>query len=415
MDKEKLFRCMDAIDDAVLERSEKTEKSKMAIWKWGTLAACLCLLLFAAAFALMKMPESPDAPTISLEDDPSFHETPNLCWQAQYNHVENVAVSDLRVVTDGYFNEELTQKQLHQVLPYKINAWQDLAGHGWFFGDGKLDKVVLEATTANHTVYIILGNHTRDYLYDVEEPVLSYCGKVEYEMYSFRGGGNTSVLEAKSQIADVSLFFSMETENLEQGKWEFEAVLENFSWYGPDYPSLEGIIPSHIPEFVNEKLEDLAAARKDPDFGDYMLSDTPQGFQKESITRFKNQNTDQLSGLWTRGYDELSWCISHCVEEDKLRITSVKDTENYDLALYPIPRADSVPESIREIVNDPIFRIEELTQKAVDMRAYVVDDAGEDGESCRMQFGVLYGDVLIRIRTKGVEPMWVYEKLMELK
>lgn len=115
-----------------------------------------------------------------------------------------------------------------------------------------------------------------------------------------------------------------------------------------------------------------------------MVQELPEGFTEESIRRYKDQNNDYLSGLWTRG--------------------------NYNLALYPIPRAESVPEELREIVDNPIFDATELTLEAVYMRAYKVEDAG-DIDGWRMVFSVKYGDVIVEIRTKGVEPEWVYEQL----
>ena len=50
------------------------------------------------------------------------------------------------------------------------------------------------------------------------------------------------------------------------------------------------------------------------------------------------------------------------------RVTAVEDRENYDMGLYPIPLADSVPEELWEIVGHPIFRAEELTLEAVQRR-----------------------------------------------
>ena len=60
---------------------------------------------------------------------------------------------------------------------------------------------------------------------------------------------------------------------------------------------------------------------------------------------------------------DLNWGVFELKERDKARITSVADTENYDLALYPIPRGDSVPEELWEIVDRPIFLFEELTDR----------------------------------------------------
>ena len=106
--------------------------------------------------------------------------------------------------------------------------------------------------------------------------------------------------------------------------------------------------------------------------------------------------------------------VSPYAEADAHRLTSVEDKENYDLALYPIPRADSVPDELREIVDNPIFDAEELTLEAVYRRAYKVHDAG-DTDGWRMEFSVKYGDVVVTVRAKGVTPEWVYQQLMLLK
>ena len=70
-------------------------------------------------------------------------------------------------------------------------------------------------------------------------------------------------------------------------------------------------------------------------------------------------------------------------------------------------------ERLREIVDDPIFDAEELTLEAVYRRAYKVQDAG-DTDGWRMRFSVKYGDVIVSVSTKGVDPEWVYQQLMNL-
>lgn len=99
--------------------------------------------------------------------------------------------------------------------------------------------------------------------------------------------------------------------------------------------------------------------------------------------------------------------------DDKPRITSTEQTENYDLSLYPIPHAQSVPAELRKIVTDPIFRIEELTREVVMTRAYKVNDAG-DTSGYRMRFSVLYGDILVVVNIKGADPESVYNMLLSL-
>ena len=90
------------------------------------------------------------------------------------------------------------------------------------------------------------------------------------------------------------------------------------------------------------------------------------------------------------------------------------ETENYDLTLYSIPRASSVPDELREIVDNPIFYAEDLTMEAVWARAYKAEESG-DSNGWRMKFSVKYDDTVVEIRSKGVDPEWIYQLLVDLK
>lgn len=159
---------------------------------------------------------------------------------------------------------------------------------------------------------------------------------------------------------------------------------------------------------------DLTAAYADPDFGAYLPGDLPSGFAFESATRVNNQDKNSLNAIWIKGMGYIEWHVSVLDEDDKARITSVADTQNYDLSLYSIPRADSVPDELREIVNDPIFHSEELTLEAVQARAYEVSDAGDE-PGYRMRFGVLHGDMLVEINVKGATPEAMFQILQQIK
>ncbi|MBO5227949.1 MAG: hypothetical protein J6B39_03025, partial [Lachnospiraceae bacterium] len=167
-----------------------------------------------------------------------------------------------------------------------------------------------------------------------------------------------------------------------------------------------------IPEYRNDTLS-LKDATTDPDFGEYLLTDIPNGWQTEAVRRYIDQNNNYLSGLWTHGYNSLSWRVSYLSNTDSSRITDAADTINYDLSLYPIPRADSVPEKLREIVDNPIFNSDEMTLEVIYRRAYKINDAG-DSKDYRMHFSILYGNILVEVSTKGISPEWLYEQLSGL-
>ena len=125
-----------------------------------------------------------------------------------------------------------------------------------------------------------------------------------------------------------------------------------------------GVFHPVVPELRNDSLS-LDEARADADFGPYIPKTLPEGFGFENANRFINQERNTLFVNWTKGRSYISWQVSILKDNDKTRITSVTDTKNYDLALYPIPRADSVPNELREIVHNPIFLIDKLDRKSV--------------------------------------------------
>lgn len=150
--------------------------------------------------------------------------------------------------------------------------------------------------------------------------------------------------------------------------------------------------------------------------GKYLLAEGPEGFAAESVSYRRREGGGSLYAVWCRTgtYDEVDWRVSLYTEADAGRVTAAADTRNYDLSLYPIPRAESVPEELRQIVDHPIFSIDELTQEVVNRRAYYANDSGDTG-GVRMNFGVLYGEVLVEVNAKGVSPEWLYEQLSALK
>lgn len=156
----------------------------------------------------------------------------------------------------------------------------------------------------------------------------------------------------------------------------------------------------------------LAEARNDPDFGAFLPAETPVGFNDEAFCRYEDPAA--LTALWTRGYDELRWHITLLAPADKARIAAPAEKEKYDLSLYPIPRAESVPDGLRQVVDDPIFLLEELTAEMVWARAYLTGESG-DSAGYRMHFSVLLGDMLIKVSAKGLSPDWVYGQLAALR
>ena len=429
MSKDRVVDSLGKIDDDMIQSVEALrQKKKRPAWtKWGAMAACFCLLVAAMVAAPNLFPETTPTPPdnndfpvhdSSVQTNPNqsegqHTETVRTPWTLHFNDVSSMIAAN-RPYYKGTFTEDLTDVELAALLP---SVDLSCSGYAMFDNYGNLLEVVMQASTVlpESPVTIALADYYFgfDYVLSGGE-IVSVCNDLEYRAYRYVSG-NTVELSAYTIINDIYFAFAMNVpqDDLEQAKEEFQRVLECFAYYEAGKPDLSIIVPEEIPELTEQTFDTLVEARAESDFGRYLPSEIPAGFGDASIYRFKFQDSNFLTAMWSRGMDDLSWVITPYTEEDAHRITSVDDKKNYDLSLYPIPRADSVPDELREIVNDPIFEAEELTLEAVYCRAYKVNDAG-DTDGWRMKFSVKYGDVIVSVSAKGVEPEWLYQQLVNL-
>ena len=430
MSKDRVVDSLGRIDDDMIQSVETLRKKKKrpASRKWGTMAACFCLIV-AAVVVVPKLfpgtvPTPPDNNDFPVHDS-SVQTNPNQSedhqntedlrnpWTLHFNEASSMLAAN-RPYIKGVFTAPMNDTELTALLP---SADLTCSGYARFDDKGNLLDIEMqtETTLPESPVNIGLADYFFgfDYVLSGAE-VVSVCNGVDYRGYQYQFGDKVE-LSAYTIINDIYFAFAMDVpmENLEQAKEEFQRVLECFAYYEEGEPDLSIIVPEEIPELTEQMFDTLAEAQTEPDFGRYMPSELPAGFCDAAIRRFKFQDANYLSAMWSKGLDDLSWVVDLYTEEDANRLTSVNDKENYDLTLYPIPRADSVPDELREIVDNPIFEAEELTLETVYCRAYKVDDAG-DTDGWRMRFSVKYGDVIVSVRTKGVEPEWLYQQLMIL-
>lgn len=434
---------LEFIDADLIEAASMAPKRKRHPWlPWCAAAACLGLILTGAGIAGMFRQNAPDSSTIqstqptmgisaltpTVESEPtdgSAPTDPTADWAIHYNQVpqSETLSTDMALRADFYiFGEALTPDEMDMLVPDSLTDQMEVTGSVLYYGFGTLHGIQLEALDP------VRGDRVSIFIRDAEHelhacPVVSVetpavetvFGALSFTAYQYTDAllGYT-LLWAEFERSGICYSVSVEAAiaDGESAKTSLYDVMASYA-QTETAPDLSLFTPKGDYEFIDETMT-LEEAQNDVTFGAWMLREVPAGFGEESVRRFKNPDFDHLSGLWTHGYDELSWRVSWLSEADEARITSVEDTENYDLSLYPIPRAESVPEELRQIVDNPIFRIEELTLEAVWARAYTVNDYG-DTDGYRMSFSVLYGDVVVHVSSKGVSPDWVYEQLMKLK
>ena len=172
-----------------------------------------------------------------------------------------------------------------------------------------------------------------------------------------------------------------------------------------------GILAPPVSPVPDGEILTLEESRNDPDFGAFLPANVPSGFSFDHARRVTNQDTDSLFIFWHTGADSIHWQISKPTDHDRERIVSVDNREKFDVSLYPIPWAFSVPEELREFVMNPVFFAEDLTLDVI--RARTLSDERRGGLQVS-SFSVLYGDVIITISANGLSPEQVWEMLAEL-
>ncbi len=431
----KMVEAMNYIDDDLVASAITCRRKKeLQLNKVGAMVACFCLLVAVVTVAphlfwgnTPTPPDNHDSPIQTIPTNPNqsvgnahtegeHTEDLRIPWTVYFNETTSVLHAN-RAYIKGYFTEDLNDIELEALEPGMRLAYMTYSGYAGFDTEGNLLDVVMTVTTTMPETPVTVGitDYSFDFCYVLpSEEVLSVCDTVEYRVYQYVSG-STVTLAADAIIHDIYFHFTMDTTQmqLEQAKADFQGVLECFAYYEESKPDLSVIVPEEIPELMEQMFTTLSEAQAEPDFGRYLPSALPTGFSEAAIRRFQFQDANYLSCSWSKGLDNLTWVISPYTAEDTHRLTHVEDKKNYDLSLYPIPRAESVPNELREIVDNPIFEAEELTLEAVYCRAYQINDAG-DTDGWRMRFSVKYGDIIVAISTKGVEPEWLYQQLVNL-
>lgn len=401
-------RIMNRITQVTLRRPHPAYRYAAAFA--GT--AMVVIGVWAAPYLLHRSGEA-DPPTVQREEVPGVENRHALF----FNRAEG-ALSQAKRYIPGYFTQELTARDMEALFGagwptveknYKVSAY---AG---FSGEGVLDEISItcEEKTSGLVTWIRMANGPvgMDYAYPDKVKLSDVNGTTVLAGYYNASSADGKTIYYASFVLGQTGYY-LEVSGSEEAKEVLTALVGLIIENGA--ADLSRITPDSIPEWREDELT-LAQAKADPDFGAYVPGDAPAGFGFESSRRILSQSQDKLMITWSSGMKYLEWTVGRLKEEDRTRIVDVNAPETYDLARYPIPRADSVPEELREIVNHPIFRAEDLTLETVRARAYTVNDIGDDNTGYRMRFSVLYGDIVVELNVKGAQPEEIFNMLKGLK
>ena len=324
-----------------------------------------------------------------------------------FNVLENtVTMSASRPVTHNEFSHELTGEQFSAVFPNLAIALD--SARAVYFEDGTLIDVRAFSSESWLQINVAEGRVSPGMLVLFEEePQVSYV----------RGIAVTTIViddyfQAEFMFDGIGYHISFRDskESGESGQARMTELVNALIKNGA--ADLSVLADPVIPELRNETLT-LEEARNDPGFGALMPQNIPDRFNFDSARRVVDQSTNGLFANWSAypAFDNIFWSISKVTAHDRERIVSSDEREKFDLSLYPIPWAFSVPEELREFVMNPVFIAEELTLDAIQARA--LSDERRGGLQI-VNFGVLHGDVIINISADGLSPKQVWEMLAEL-
>lgn len=411
-----LLEKMALIAPPYIEEAEMIRPRRKPWARWSVAAACACVAA-AAVFAVAPrhLPSDPPAPSgestpISPPDTPPTSSAGDILVNdpmvsPTYNTVTSRPSPLLYI--PGYFTEPLTAQELEAVSPFLRYHWMTYSGFAGFNGEGKLVAVHLSVptTVADTAVTVTMGSTAKDYVL-ADEPTVTMCNGVAFTLYEQAVSDDRIYLEAEAVIGGCDFLFktTATAQNLAAVKTDFELVLTCFTAYDEGKPALGAVTAETIPEWYDRKLTH-AEALADADFGAYIPAQAPSGYAVENVRRYKDYRSDYLSVLWCKGLNDVRWSVRRYTAADATRETSVADTKNYDMSLYPIPLGNSVPDELWEIVQDPIFDADELTLAAVQARVC----------NGSMRFSVKYGDVVVEVSAQGVTPAWLYQQLITLR
>ena len=165
-----------------------------------------------------------------------------------------------------------------------------------------------------------------------------------------------------------------------------------------------------VPQWREAEFSSLEEARQEGDFVPWLPAEDFSGWDEfYGRLTYQEGNEHILHLRWSWGYDDVTIRVE-LPEGDTVwgNVVDVSAPETYDLRLYPIPRADSVPEEYRETVDNPVFRAEDMSREVVEARAYTPNEQG-DTNSLRIGFSVLHPDgTLVDYSCEGlsVDQVW---------
>lgn len=342
MTREDLYVSIGAMDDDLLERSEKAQVTGRKMWKrLLPLAACFGVVLLSAALLgrefrapdpitatdapkpTQAATEAATMPTQSLLQptgpatvvtEPTRETVPPISpdsWEVVYNEVYS-DINTLIATPFGYFTEELSREQIELLLPDALRGREDISGTAHYKAGNELWYAAIHVPVGDYSVTVLFEEHPTCML-GKPEGVTSVCGDVEYYVMEWMWEKKIKrskyiptetpgvymveevetgeverlpqQLEAEATINGVPVFFLMSVNirysNGDAEKQAFKEVLSAFATYPEQLPAsseLTPLEPQNSFGYVYYGCS-LEEARKDETFGSYLPRQMPENWK----------------------------------------------------------------------------------------------------------------------------------------
>lgn len=321
-------------------------------------------------------------------------------YTLSYNNANRIVEQNMYI--KGHFWQDLSSIQKEKILPTISSKYEVEGCVNYSYWEGKVSifniNTTLKIQDKNNVEITIAPKEVQKcYVFD-GEPVISDINGVKVEAGIFKD--NNYIYYADFIIDDIAYYVEFVGE--EKDKDLFKSIVVDIILDGKTDLSI--LNNPTVPKLRNDNLNEKEVY-EESDFGDYLIK-VPNTYKFNSARRFINQESDYLFASWSMGYNDIDIKISKLREEDKNRIISIEDVNLYDMTLYPSPWSETMPSDKREIIENPIFRSEDLSLYVIKKRGY--------SNNMSMRFSVLYNDVLVEVMTEGIDYEYLYNQLKNI-